>query len=329
MSRRTLRHVLAFLLLVVAGWFQSRAQTRGDNTYYIEGVVVDRSGIPVKHARLILGTYTLTRQGATFSNDDGKFIFERLTEGSYRLDVSASGCANYEETIYLFSTSRNLRIVLAPASSKAEVLPETGDAVVLTSSLAIPSKAREEYGKALLAEKNRQIQEARKHLDKALHLYPHYAAAHAAKGFLFLDEQKTAEAEAAFHEALRIDPNLSEALLGMGRVRNIQSRFAEAEDLLLKARSADAQVWQVNYELGRACAGLGKDAEAEDYLRTATTAAPAYAPVYYLLAQILLRLNRPLEAIPEMEAYLRIAPEGPTADKVRDLIRRIKDQNSR
>jgi tetratricopeptide (TPR) repeat protein len=235
---------------------------------------------------------------------------------------------SHQESISLFSTPRNLRIVLAPAS-KAEAFPEADSAVVSTATLITPAKAREEYEKAILAEKSRKMKAARKHLDKALRLYPQYAAAYAARGFLLLDEQKTAGAELDFQKALEIDPNLSDALLGIGRIRNGQSRFAEAADLLLKARSANEKAWQVNYELGRAYAGLGKDGEAEGYLRKAAAAAPAYPPVYYLLAQVLLRLDRPLDAVPEMEAYLRIAPEGPTADKVRDLIRRIKEWNSR
>lgn len=326
MSRRTPPLALAFLLLV--GPSVSRAQTRGDSTYYIEGTVVDQSGNAIKHARLTLGTYTYTRQGATFSNDEGKFMFDRLTEASYKLDVTASGFANHQETVNLFSTSRNLRIVLAPASP-AEPLPETDKAVVSTQTLTIPPRAREEYEKALLAEKNKQVKTAHKHLDKALQAFPPFAAAYATRGFLLLDEHKTGEAEAAFQKALEIDPSLPDALLGIGRIRNSESRFAEAEDQLLKTRSANGDAWQVNYELGRACAGLSKDAEAEQYLRKARAAAPAYPPVYYLLAQVLLRLDRPLEAVPEMEEYLRLAPEGPTADKVRDLIRRIKEWESR
>jgi len=329
MARTALHVALGFLLLAVGSWTNIRAQApRGDSTFYIEGTVVDQSGNPIKHARLILGTYSYTRQGATFSNDEGKFIFDRLTEANYKLDVSAAGFANYQETIYLFSTSRNLRIVLAPAS-RPEQLPKTDNAVVSTTTLTIPPKAREEYEKGLLAEKKKQTKAAQKHFDTALHLYPHYAAAYAAKGFLLLDEQKTGEAESAFQKALEIDPSLPDAVLGIARIRNGESRFAEAEERLLKARSANAEAWQVDYELGRACAGLGKDTEAENHLRKATAAAPAYPPVYYLLAQVLLRLNRPLEAVPEMEAYLRLAPEGPTADKVRDLIRRIKESKAR
>ncbi len=328
MWRTALDLALAFLLVAAAASVDCKGQARGDSTYYIEGTVVDQAGKPIKHARLALETYTCSRQAATLSNDDGKFIFERLTEGNYKLDVSASGCASYQESVNLFTTSRNLRIVLAPASPDV-VLPENGNTVVSATTLTIPAKAREEYEEALLAEKNKEMEAARKHLDKALQLCPHYAAAYVASGFLLLDQQKIREAESAFQKALEIDPNLPEGLLGMGRIRNGESRFAEAEAQLLKARSANGDTWQLNYELGRACAGLVKTAEAEDYLRKARAAEPTYPPVYYLLAQVLLRLDRPLDALPEMEAYLRIAPEGPTADKVRDLIRRINDTKTR
>lgn len=324
MSRTAVSLALAFSLVVSAGSITGLGQGRGDSTFYIEGVVVDPSGNPVKHARLVLGTYAYTRQGAALSNDDGKFIFDRLTESNYRLDVSASGFQSYQDSISLFSTSRNLRIVLTPIP-KDEGTPKTQDPVVSTTTLAVPGKAREEYEKALMAEKHKDLDSAEKHLEKALHLYPNYAAAFAARGFLLLDRQKPGEAEAAFQKALEIDPVISDGLLGIGRIRNAESRFAEAEINLLKARSGNPDAWQVNYELGRASIGLGKDSEAETHLRKAVAAAPAYPPVYYLLAQVLLRLHRPLEAIPEMETYLRMAPEGPTADKVRDLIKRIKE----
>jgi len=315
------------LLLLAASSVSTLGQSRGDSTYFIEGTVVDQSGNPIKHARLILVTYNYDRQAGAFSNDDGKFIFERLREGNYQLEVSASGCATRQEQVNLFSTSRNLRIVMSPA--RPEALPEKDDSVVSTATLTVPEKAREEYAKALRAEKNKEMKAALKHLDKALQLFPQYAAAYAAKGFLLLEEQKTAEAETAFLKALEIDPNLPDAWLGLGRTRNSESRFAEAESLLLKARSANGDSWQLNYELGRACSGLKKSEEAEKYLRKARAAAPSYPPVYYLLAQVLLSLDRPLEAVPEMEAYLRIAPEGSTADKVRDLIRRIKEWSSK
>ncbi|RPI29282.1 MAG: hypothetical protein EHM61_02115 [Acidobacteria bacterium] len=312
-----------FLLLALA---EPAVGQRGDSTYFITGTVVDESDLPIKHARVVLSTTSYSRQGAALSNDEGRFAFERLSEDNYRLQVSASGYRTFDENIGLFSVSRNLRIVLHPGKKTDETPP--GEPVVSASALAVPPKARDEYRKALIAEKENKFEAALKHADEALRLHPPFAEAYAVKGFLLLHEQKSAEARAAFEKALAIDPSLSDALLGLGRIYNAESRFAEAERELLKARSRDTPAWQINYELGRACMGLKKNAECENYLRQARAASPSYAPVYYLLAQVLLLLDRPLEAVPEMETYLKLAPEGPTADKVRDLLKRIKEWNS-
>ena len=324
MSLRSCCRLLGPLFLFVLLSSPAAGQSRRDDTYFITGTVVGESGQPIKHARIVLSTPSHGREEMLFSNDEGHFAFERLPEGHYRLQVSASSYRTHEEDVMLFSVSRHLRIVMHPVSDKTSEAPGLAT-VVSVSALAVPAPARDEYRKAQIAQKENDFKTAHKHVEEALRHHPKYAEAYALKGFLLLHEQKLDDAQAAFQTALEIDPQLGDALLGLGRVYNNRSRFVEAEQELLKALSADSSTWQVNYELGRACLGLKKNQEAEKYLRQARAASPSYAPVYYLLAQVLLLQDRPLEAIPEMEAYLKYAPTGPTADKVRDLIRRINE----
>jgi hypothetical protein len=47
-----------------------------------------------------------------------------------------------------------------------------------------------------------------------------------------------------------------------------------------------------------------------------------------LLAQVLLAQDKLLEAAPEMEMFLKIVPTGPTADKVREALRRIREREA-
>jgi len=218
-----------------------------------------------------------------------------------------------------------VRIVLSRTDQeKSQQATPSEQAVVAASTLRAPAKARKEYERGAQAQGRADYPTAHKHADKAIKLYPEFADAYALNGLVYLQEQKLEQAEAAFEKALSIEPQLPEGLLGLGRLRNYQSRFADAEDYLLQAAKGSPGAWQINSELGRTYFGLRKNAEAERYLRHARAVNPPSPSVYLMLAQVLLLLDRPLEAVPEMEAYLRLAPESPTADRVRDAIRRIK-----
>jgi Flp pilus assembly protein TadD len=311
------------LLILVLSIGQGKAQPRG--TLFVDGTVVDEKGAPVHQARVILDKLSGNMQLAAFTSNDGKFSFERLSESTFTMRVSATGFRDHSEMVELTSAPRHLRIVLFRSDQeKNQQAAPSGQAIVAASTLKAPPRARKEYEQAAEAQRRGDNPTAHKHAEKAINLYPEFADAYALNGFVYLQEQKFEEAQAAFEKALSIEPQLPDGLLGLGRLYNTQRRFADAQGYLLQAAKNSPEAWQINCELGRAYLGLGKNVEAERYLRQARAANPSYPAVYYLFAQVLLLLDRPLEALPVMEAYLRLAPEGRTADHVRDVIRRIK-----
>ena len=323
LDRRSAAGLALALLIVLLSNGQGKAQP--GSSLYIDATIVDEAGKPVFQANLTLEnlTYNLRRSGV--SNNEGRFSFERLRGGAYTLRVVASGFKDQSQTIELFDDPRQVRIVLSRTDQeKSQQATPSEQAVVAASTLRAPGKARKEYERGAQAQGRADYPTAHKHADKAIKLYPEFADAYALNGLVYLQEQKLEHAEAAFEKALSIEPQLPEGLLGLGRLRNYQSRFADAEDYLLQAAKGSPGAWQINSELGRTYFGLRKNAEAERYLRHARAVNPPSPSVYLMLAQVLLLLDRPLEAVPEMEAYLRLAPESPTADRVRDAIRRIK-----
>jgi tetratricopeptide (TPR) repeat protein len=319
------RRSAACLALLILLLWNDRGDAYQGNTFFVNGTIVDEAGGPVFQANLTLERFGSSFQRSGFTNNEGRFSFERLAEGTYTLRVIKTGFKDHSELIELVSAPRHLRIVLSRTDQeKRRQATPSGQAVVAVSTLRAPAKARKEYEQAAEAQRRGDNPAAHKHADKAIEIYPEFADAYALEGLVYLQEQQLEQAQAAFEKALSIEPLLPDGLLGLGRLRNSQRRFADAEDYLLQAAKTSPEAWQVNCELGRAYLGLGKNAEAERYLRQARAANPSYPPVYYLFAQVLLLLERPLEAVPEMEAYLRLAPRGPAADHVRDVIRRIK-----
>jgi tetratricopeptide (TPR) repeat protein len=324
---------LASVLLAVS---LTAAQTPGelprsrgrDSTFYVDGEITDAAGQPVPRARLLLNLFGNQAQRSLFSDLDGRFIFQGLTEGTYSLDITAAGYQSHHENVTLISASRHLRIVLTPQD-----LPDTPPAagelpVVSTALLKVPRKAESLFHKGVQAHKRRDYAAAHRCFDRAIAVHPGFAAAYAAHGVAYLQERQIARAESAFQKALEADPDTFDAQLGLGLVRNDQRRFEEAAGHLREALSLNPQPWQVHYELGRAHFGLRRYAEAEVCLKQARRSRPAHARLYLLLAQVLLAQDKLLEAAPEMEMFLKIVPTGPTADKVREALRRIREREA-
>lgn len=321
-DRRSALWLALLIFLLSSG--QGRAQPRG--TLFVDGTIVDETGKPVYQARVILEKLSGAMQLSAFTNNDGSFSFQRLSESSLVLRVTANGFKDHSETFELTSAPRHLRIVMSSTDEeKNRQATPSGQGVVAASTLKAPPKARKEYEQAAEAQRRGDNATAHTHADKAVQLYAEFADAYALNGLVYLQEQKLDLAQAAFEKALSIEPELPDALLGFGRLCNSERRFADAERYLSQAAKNSPEAWQINYELGRADQGLGNNVEAERHLRVARAANPPYPPVYYTFAQVLLLLDRPADALPEMEAYLRLAPNGSTADKVRDAIRRIKE----
>lgn len=64
----------------------------------IEGKVVDQNGDSIVHARIQLYKHNILMQ-SKYSESEGAFKFEDLTEGEYLLVVSATGNSKYESTV--------------------------------------------------------------------------------------------------------------------------------------------------------------------------------------------------------------------------------------
>jgi Flp pilus assembly protein TadD len=327
-SARVSGILLILLMCNLDLWAQTlEPQRRGrDTTFFLEGTVIDESQNPIPHARVKLGLLHSpgVRQGHT--NSDGRFIFQTLTEGSYMLEVQAAGFETKGEEISILSTSRNVRLVLR--SSSQQQTPSDGPPrAVSASELQVPAKARKLYQKGLESHQRKAYPEALKHFENARKVHPPFAAAFAAEGITYLQLNERDKARAAFEESLHFDPENFDAHLGIGLVYNDLRRFEDSQTHLLKARTIASQGWQVHFELGRSCSGLGRYQEAEACFEQARTLKPSYPRLYLLLADALLRQDKLADALPVMETYLELEPDGAAAERVRARIVAIQNLN--
>ena len=146
--------------------------------------------------------------------------------------------------------------------------------------------AHASLGDALLRKGN--VEEARRHFEEALRLYPgDYAHGEYSLGVALALEGRFADAEAHFRSAIRLQPNYADAEFNLGNALARQEKGAEAIVYLRQAVRDDPQSPATHAGLGTALLNLGSFAEAAERLSEAVRLKPDFAVAHYNLARAL------------------------------------------
>ena len=114
LSKRLLITVLCTLLFSLSGLKSQTAQIKG---------AVTEKGIPIPYANIFLSDINL----GTSSNEDGTYLIQKITPGSYRLNVSVIGFQPYTKHLVLGQNeSKTINIELFPSSEQLEETVVTG-----------------------------------------------------------------------------------------------------------------------------------------------------------------------------------------------------------
>ena len=84
-----------------------------------------------------------------------------------------------------------------------------------------------------------------------------------------------------------------------------------------------------HYELAKTYWTLGRWQEAEPHAFKAAALEPRMAPVHVVLGNIALKRQDADGAIKEFQEYLRLDPQGPMADAVRDMVKKIQSASAK
>ncbi len=194
-------------------------------------------------------------------------------------------------------------------------------------SLAAPKDARKAYEKGLEALKKKKFDDARLNFEKAVEVYPHYAAAWYELGMLQAGQGKMDLAHSYFDKASECDPKFVQPYLQVSILELQASRWqglADVTDKVLKLDSFDfPQAFYfnsvANYNLHNMEAAE-KSAMAAERLDTRH----AIPKVSHLLGLILMYKKEYAGAAERFKAYLVFAPEATDAAKVRSLLAEVE-----
>jgi tetratricopeptide (TPR) repeat protein len=186
--------------------------------------------------------------------------------------------------------------------------------VISANELQAPHAAQSAVDQARAAFERGRFPEARRHLARALELYPNYGLALAWRGILNMREAHPDQACSDFERAIEYDPNLGAAYLSLGVSYNSLGHFDEAVVPLTRAAMLLPNAWFAHYELALAYFGSGKYDAALAAISRAAEKNPAEpdnrSSVFYTKARVLLELNDQRGAQAAFDESIRQDPKG-------------------
>jgi len=299
------------------------AQEQGD--LILTGYVREEgSNEPIAAATLEISRSGSESQAPVFSGVDGEFIFRGLQKGEYVISAKKSGFNSASVNVSVMRTGA-LEVTIslrrtAPAGAATPGSP------ISAHQLQVPKKARAAYekGRKLLEDENNPGGSIAA-FEKAVKEFPGYYEAYAELGVANNRVGKFPEAEASLKKAVELsDGKYLQPLYVLADVYNSQGKYQEAEPWARQAIAVDNSAWNGFLELARSQVGLKRTSEAESNAERARDLAPQTPQVYLVLANVHALQQNYQAAVQDLDAYLKLEPDGQRSDAVRRTRERLQ-----
>jgi len=326
---------LPFCVIVVASIaaaFQNQPP-RDQFSAMLMGRVLTEDGTPPPEPASI-SVYCRDGQGQNVLTDDnGRFTLvinrtpgvHRFVQDFHDCQVRASLQGFRPTATFVAVVTRNDRkdaglLVLARVSGSQ-------DRTVSATAYSAPAAARKAFEKGTdLAHRGRS-DEARQEFEKAVEIYPKYAAAWYELGQLQHKQQHIAEARAAYEHAIAADDMFIKPYLQKMVLEARDSQWTEAAAASARAIHLDPVDFPEAYFFnGLALFRLGQDVAAEKSAREAVRldSTHRFPQSHHLLGVILAERHDLTGAAEQFRAYLEHAPDPNLAAAVRQQLAEIE-----
>ena len=162
-------------------------------------------------------------------------------------------------------------------------------------------------------EQQNRVDEAIRHLSKALELKPDFAGAHNNLGNALAKQGNLDGAVAHFSRAIQLKPDFAGAHLNLGNALEQQNRVDEAIFHFARALQLKPDFAEAYYNMGNVMARQGKLNEAAYHFSKALQFKPYFAEAHNNLGAILARQGKLNEAISSFTRAIEIKPDYPEA----------------
>ena len=309
----------------------SESQTGLGGINSIVGTVFAPSGRPLE-SRIRIRLSTMTRGERNFTtNQNGSFAFRGLPAGSYTIVIDKE--PDYKPVsqsvdIIQFRGDRNAQTYTVNIRLEFKDRTRVEPAVVNAEFANVPQKAMTHYNQAMELSKANNREGAIAEFKLAIAEHPAFVQAFNEMGVQYLKLGQLEDANGAFQGALKINPESFPALINRGIANVMMKRYGEAVPVLRKALKGHEQSAVAHYFLGQALANLGLFDDAEKELLTSLELGKEeMKEAHRILAIIYSAKGSKKKAADELDAYLKLAPTTPDAEKIKDQIRRLREEN--
>ncbi len=191
---------------------------------------------------------------------------------------------------------------------------------VSVRELSIPSKALRAYEQGALLLLRNDAAGSLPHFQRAVEEFAGYYEAYYEMGVANLKLLRTVEAEQAFRKSIDLSGGqYARSVLALGAVLDYREQFAEAEKVVRKGLDLDPASWSGHYYLARALYGLNRLEEAEKSVREAIRQKANSVEALRLLADIHCAEKDYRALLNDLDIYLKIDPDSPSAIRARAL----------
>jgi tetratricopeptide (TPR) repeat protein len=200
-------------------------------------------------------------------------------------------------------------------------------AAIAAADLNIPESAAKEFDKATGFMAKHDWKRAIERLNKALDLYPQYAAAYNNLGVIYARLGERDREREALQKAVGLNNHFAPAFVNLARMAIADHDMPGAEGYLNRAITAEPLNTQTLVLLANVELLEGHyDQAIADCGRAHSLAQDPHALAHYIAARAFEHQNRPAEAVTEFQIFLREEPSGERAQAVRRELSNLQTQ---
>src|SRR5260370_4336294 len=314
---------LTVLSLHAAGQQPSRNRSM---PVFVHGQVrFSRDGNPAEHVIVRLERFHGGGEGEMVTDATGKYQFSGMVPDTYIVTVRLPGYLEQRREVDLQSVNNAYEMFQLVANRSSSTDNATAARVVNAN---VPAEATREFdkGETALARGGGEanLQEAVRHWEKAVSIYPAFLQAHLRLGTAYMDLKRWDKAEVALRRAIEIDPKIANAWFALGELYLQQKRTDYAEKALREGLAVENRAWQGHFALGRLYLGKGETVKAARQIALTIQLNPNLAEAHLLAGNIFLHAGKREDALAEYQDYLRLAPGGEYATQVRKTLQKLQ-----
>lgn len=307
--------VIGALVLSLCAW----AAPAFAQTGQVKGKVVDAENKALSDARITIVATETNRKYETKTDSKGEFRQVGLSPGNYTVTAQKGDLAQSQD-VRIGLDTKDVNFALKPGTA-ADAKKEAARIEAIKTAFAEGAKLTNE-GK---------LDEAIAKFNEVLTTVPKCAECYTNLGAIYTRKQDWAKSEEAYKKALEVNPESVDAYNGLANVYNAQKKFKEAQAMSAEAAkrvgaggAGGAVDAETLYNQGVIAWNANDFPKAQELFAAAIKANDKHAEAHFMLGNAYLNLGKLPEAAKEFEAYTKLAPTGPNAEKAKANFEMLK-----